>query len=112
MRVMIAAVLGLAASGAQAAPLALYDTARDPTELAPLAPPQDCGGFAVACSAAPAVKSHVLPFDYGGAVSGMVGGGSHIGGFSGVGVSGWVKAKDLPLTVYFDVERYQPLGRR
>jgi hypothetical protein len=109
---MIAACLVLAASVAQAAPLALYDTARDTTPLAPLAPTPHCGGFAVACSAEPAVKSTKLPFDYGLSVSGMVGGGSHIGAFSGESVSGWIKPKDIPVTVYFEVERLQPLGRR
>ena len=99
------------ASAVSAAPLALYDTARDSTQLAPLAAPATCGGFSVACSAAPAAPQTVLPFDYGMTVSGSIGG-SRYGSFAGASVSGWVKPKDIPITLYFDIERYQPLGRR
>ncbi len=98
------------ASMASASPLALYDTTQDPAPLAPLAPAAPCGGLAVACSASPVSPHKVLPFDYGLAVSGSVVGSSR-GAFSGVGVSGWVKPKDLPLSVYFDVEHFQPIGR-
>ena len=95
---------------AVAAPLPLYDTTRDATALAPIPPASPCGGFAVACSAAPVSPQKVLPFDYGLAVSGTIGG-SNRGTFGGVGVSGWVKPKDIPLTLYFDYERLQPIGR-
>ncbi len=109
------ATLGLALPGlavhAAAAPLALYDTAREATPIAPIAPAQPCGGFAVACSEAPVAAKPALPFDYGLAVSGVVAGSSH-GGFGGGGVSGWVKPKDLPVTLYFDIERLQALGSR
>ena len=95
---------------AAAAPLPLYDTTRDSTALAPIPPAPPCGGFSVACSAAPLSPQKALPFDYGLAVSGSVGGSSH-GAFSGVGVSGWVKPKDIPVSLYFDFERLQPIGR-
>ena len=99
------------APAADAAPLPLYDTTNDATALAPLAPPApSCGGFAVACSAAPVSPHKALPFDYGLSVSGVVGGSSH-GAFGGYGVSGWVKPKDIPLTLYFDYEHLQPIGR-
>ena len=113
MRVL--AVLLLWVWPAAAAPLQLYDTSRDQTPLAPLAPAPPCGGFAVACStpagAKPSAPVKKLPFEYGLAVSGMVGGGTHIGGFSGEAVSGWVKPDGVPMTLYFDVERFQPFGR-
>lgn len=100
---------------AAAAPLPLYDTSRDQTQLAPLSPALPCGGFAVACSTPPgenpAPPKTKLPFEYGLAVSGLVGGGTRIGGFSGEAVSGWVKPDGVPMTLYFDVERFQPLGR-
>ncbi len=106
-----AAVIVLSVSNtAIAAPLTLYDTARDPAQLAPIAPISPCGSFAVACSAAPVAPHTVLPFDYGLSVSGTVGRSNH-GAFSGVGVAGWVKPKDIPLTLYFDIERFQPIGR-
>ncbi len=101
------------ARAAAAAPLALYDTTREAAPIAPLAPAAPappCGGFAVACSAAPVSPQKVLPFDYGLAVSGTVVGSNH-GAFGGAGVSGWVKPKDIPLTLYFDYERLQPIGR-
>ena len=110
---MSCAAFGLVLSwtlAARAAPLALYDTIKEPTALAPIAPVSPCGSFAVACSAAPVSPQKTLPFDYGLAVSGAVGGSSH-GVVSGVGVSGWVKPKDVPVTLYFDYERLQPIGR-
>jgi hypothetical protein len=110
MKVLVAwLVLGMPA--AAAAPLALYDTARDSKDLAPIAPTPPCGGWAVACSAAPEAKTSALPFDYGVAVSGMVGGSTHGRGISGEAVSGWIKPKDVPVTVYFDIERFQPFGK-
>ena len=100
---------------AAAAPLPLYDTSREQTQVAPLAPAPPCGGFAVACSTppgtSPAPAKTKLPFEYGLSVSGMVGGGTHIGGVSGEAVSGWVKPDGVPVTLYFDVERFQPFGR-
>ena len=99
------------AAPAFAAPLTLYDTAREATPIAPIAPVQPCGGFAVACSVAPAPPKRVLPFDYGLSVSGVIAGSSR-GAFGGGSVSGWAKAKDIPLTLYFDIERLQALGSR
>ena len=112
MRLGLPATLLMLAAPAAAAPVTLYDTSRDTAQIAPLAPAPSCGGFAVACSAVPVTPQRVLPFDYGLSVSGTVVGSNH-GAFGGVGVSGWIAPKDVPMTLYFDVERLQALsGRR
>ncbi len=122
LEVMLCTALVLFAGAGRAAPLALYDTAREPSPanapLAPLGPPPaapatGCGDFAVACSDAPAKAKPLttLPFDYGLEVSGGVIASNH-GSAAGGSISGWIKPKDVPLTVYFEYDRFQPIGGR
>lgn len=98
-----------------AAPITLYDTTKDPLDPAAGQPVVACGGFSSACDATLAAtpKAESLPFDYGMSVSAGVGGATHVGGFSTVGVSGWIAPKDIPgLTLYFNYQQLQPLNRK
>ena len=108
MRKHLAFWLAVTAGQAAATPLTLYQADKDPLEVPGSGPVVACGGACTKPPAAPPTPK--FGFEYGLEVSGTVAASNH-GSAVGGAVSGWVKPDNLPVTLYFDVERYAPFGR-
>ncbi len=102
--------LSILATKAFAEPLTLYEAEKDPLAVPGNGPVVACGGVPGACPTPGPEKQTKLPFTYGVSVSTTFVGSNHGSAF-GEGVSGWLKPDGTPLTIYFDVQHFQPLGK-